>query len=402
MILRFKRLTRLNVLRRISRPLLNELLARFAVQLSAAGLAAPDPGLGDPAWLDAVARLLVAPEALPDALAEALFLIDELASAEGIEQVELALTRAGSTLSWAAGSSREDMLLQLWQTDAALLMRVHQQQRLRRLCAFECFGGAARVPGSVPPLSIPDRPMLPELTRALEPWFARHGRGQNTVRVAMCQSGEALDGADEGIAAAEYWFVIRHGDTFSRTPKVEEQRTEILHFRPERDDLVVYSARYDELRINARTRGERELYARTFGRFLRGDENHFARRSTYTLDPLQRTGAAALDVDGVEGIHRIALREVEVAGNDPLNEITTYQAEDLFRCGAGFAGFLDTIPSATRLKRAAFEVQFSDATKPRAVQIRLPNWIKLGRHSDLDRVDAWLRHRGFRNHQLAA
>lgn len=402
MILRFKRLTRLKVLRRVSRDLLNEFLARFAVELNAGGLAAPDPGLPETAWLDAVSRLLTAPDALPKSLTEALFLIDELASAEGIEQVELALARAGLAIAWAPESSREDMLIQLWLMDAALLGRVHQQQRMRRLCAFECFSAAIRSPVTPRTTVNPDPGMLEELAGALEPWFERHQRGFNTVRVQQGCGGEMPSAPETDAGAAEYWFLIRHGDTFSRAPKVEEQQTEILHFRPERDDLVVYSARHDELRINARTRGERELYARTFGQYLRGDKNYFARRRTYTLDPLQQSGAAALEVGGIQGIQRIALREVEVGGNDPLNETTIYQAEDLFRCESTFAGLLDALPPAHRLKRAAFEVLFSDAAKPRAVQIRLPNWIKLGRHSDLERVDAWLRHQGFRNQELAA
>ena len=67
-------------------------------------------------------------------------------------------------------------------------------------------------------------------------------------------------------------FIIRHGHTFIRTAKVEQQKTEMLHYRPEKDDVVVYSPELDEIRIHAGTKGERELYRKQFGQRLFGDD----------------------------------------------------------------------------------------------------------------------------------
>src|ERR1051326_7579353 len=88
------------------------------------------------------------------------------------------------------------------------------------------------------------------LTQDLDAWFARNQRGAETTRIEVYP----MDG--------EFWFLIRHGDIFTRASKVEQQNTEILHFRPERDDVVVYSPERDEVRVNARTKGERDQIGR--------------------------------------------------------------------------------------------------------------------------------------------
>jgi hypothetical protein len=194
----------------------------------------------------------------------------------------------------------------------------------------------------------------------------------------------------------EFWFLIRHGDTFSRTPKVDAQRTEILHFRPERDDVVVYSPEHDELRINARTRSERDLYVRQLGLCLHGREDYFGRSWTYTLEPLRLEGASALEPDGVAGIEKVVLREVEVAWNTKGREVLTRAADDLFQSGSDDAEADGPIPQDGSLCRAAFDFHFADQPQPRPVQIRVPNLIKLGRHCDLQLVDRWLCQRGFR------
>ena len=106
-----------------------------------------------------------------------------------------------------------------------------------------------------------------------------------------------------------------------RTLAVDRHRTEIIHYRPERDDLVVYSPPHDEIRIHARTRGERELYRQQFGQLLRGQPDYFSDRLTYTLEPLREEGADALRTDGLEGINRIVLRELEGLSYKEIAEI---------------------------------------------------------------------------------
>jgi len=381
----FKRFIRPQFLKRMGRAMLTRFFEEFAGELAAANLALPTAALDDAAFFGGLARLLAAPEQLPDRLNEALFAIDELSTPEGQEQLETALARSGVPLEFEPGSSRADLVLQAWLAAPEVVVRTHNRQRLRRLSTFEYF--SAGVPGSArPPFTPPDAGTLAALSARLDQWFARHQRGHNTTRCELY----SID--------AEYWFLVRHGDTFSRTPKVEAQQTEILHFRPERDDVVVYSPRLDEIRINARTRGERELYVRQFGQCLRGSEDYFSCRSTYSLEPLRVEGPDALDTAGLEGIRKIVLRELEVAWDTPEQERTILEASDLFAANgySGRGGLEEVLAPPGRLARAGFDIHFHDSARPRPVQIRLPNILKLGRHADARRVEEWLEAKGFR------
>jgi hypothetical protein len=380
--MKFKRFTKTQVLKRIGRDLLIRFFAAFAQDLPARRIALPPAELGDDDYFRAVAALLRQPEALPDRLNEVLFAIDEMASDEGQEALERALAEAGLALAFAPESSHEDIALQVWLSAPALLARQHNQQRMRRLEAFEHFGTALASPQRRP-FSSPALPALEALAAGLDVWFAHHNRGESTTRLEVYP------------IAGDFWFLVRHGDTFARRPKVERQKTEVIHYRPEKDDVVVYGPEHDELRINARTKGERQLYRRQFGLCLRGHEEYFSEHRTYTLEPLRTDGPAALDPDGLEGVTRITLREIEVALGNPLNEINTTTADDIFAC-AGEDLLEGAIPAHGRLERAAFDFQFADSESPRPVQIRLPNRLKLGRHCDAPLVHRWLWQRGFR------
>jgi len=377
--IQFKRFTKPQVLRGIGRELLRQFFLVFQDELSA-GLWLPEPGLPDEEYYAGLARALLAPELLPDRLNEAIYAIDEMATPEGQERLELGMAEAGLDLIPAPEGSRAEFAMQVWLAAPELLIRKHNEQRLRRLTRFEHF--RAREPYSRATLFSPLQPgALAALHASLDSWFVRHQRGHETARVDLYSMDE------------ERWFLVRHGDTFTRTPSVRGPRTEILQFRPERDDLVVYSPEHDELRIHARTRGERELYRRQFGVLLRGNADYFSERLTYTLEPLRVDGPEALDPHGVEGIDRITLREVEVISENGNDEYEIIGGRDLF---AADASPRTCVPKAGRLSRACFDVLFAGCRRSRSVQIVPPNVLKLGRHCDGRGINRWMSRSRFR------
>jgi hypothetical protein len=265
-VIKFKRFTRLQTLQRIGRPLLVRFFERFHSELTGQKLSLPDPDAPEAEWFRSVTGLLASPEVLPDRLTEALYAIDEMASPDGHERLEKAAAEAQLPIEFQANSSRADIALQVWLAAPELLARIHNQHRLRRLTAFEYFGTAVP-PAERPPVPTPDQTTLRHLNDVLDPWFTRHQRGRNTSRIEFYRLQTSTDSEP---SLEEFWFLVRHGDPFTRAPKVDEQKTEIIHFRPERDDVVVFSPARDEIRINCRTRGERDLYVRSFGLCLRG------------------------------------------------------------------------------------------------------------------------------------
>jgi hypothetical protein len=262
-----------------------------------------------------------------------------------------------------------------------VLAQKNNELRLARLSAFEYYG-TKKPMGRTAAFSAPSKTALELITADLNDWCKGNNRGEETAFIEPY----VIDG--------EFWFLVRHGDTYARLAKLEQGKLKMLHFRPAKDDVVVYSPERDEIRIHAGSKGERELYQRTFGIRLFGDDKHFSERKAFTLEPLRTEGVAALEWDGAGDVERIVLREVEIAFGGGYNEVIIRKAVDVF--AAAEASQRKAIPDGGRLVRAAFDVYFEGAKKLRKVQVRPPNVLKLGRYCDASVVQRWLSEKGFR------
>lgn len=387
--IRFKRFTKPHFLKHIGRELLRKLFGKFDEELSAQGLKLPAADAPDDSYFTELSQVTLSPDALPDNMIEALFTIEEMANDEGHERLQMAAQQAGLELKLGDDSSFGDVAVQVYLANPDLLAEKHNEQRLIRLATFE-YHGASRTgdheegADKDESFAVPSDRTLELLTADFDAWFAKNNRGEQTAHIEVCP----IDG--------EIWFLIRHGDAFARTAKVERKKTEVLHFRPAKDDVVVYSPRRDELRIHAGTKGEKELYRTAFGTRLFGDDNYFSERKTYTLEPLRTLGLDALDVTGIAGVNKIVLRELEVAYDNGHDEVVIRKADDLFAAAADAPFERLAIPASGRLVRASFDFHFTDSKKPRKVQVKQSNTLKLGRHCDARAVHEWLGQREFR------
>jgi len=115
-----------------------------------------------------------------------------------------------------------------------------------------------------------------------------------------------------------------------------------------------------------------------------------------TLQPLRTDGPDALDAEGINGITKITLREIEVAYDNVFHEVTVRKADDVFDCAAAGGGHYDPIPGNGTLTHAVFEIQFADSAQPRAVAIRPPASLTLESGCNRDMVECWLTKRCFR------
>lgn len=380
--LRFKRFSKPHVLKDIGRHLLGKFFARFKDDLEVKAVSLPDPGLADEEYFGALSGLLLSPEGLPDSLNDALYAIDEMATEDGQQRLEDGVAEEQLPLTFDEKSSREDIALQVWLESPELLAKKHNEQRLIRLSSFEYYSSPTPTDRSAT-FQKPDAETIDALTGALDLWFSQHNRGHKTTKIETHE----IDG--------EFWFMIRHGDTYARTPKVEEQRSEVIHYRPEKDDVVVYAPDLDEIRVHAGTKGEKQLYREKFGFYLFGREDYFSAFKTYTLEPL-RLGKDSLLPEGVEGIREIILREVEMGWDGGFNDGIVRKSDDVFASAAAYERPFNPIHEKAKLRRAVFDVYFGDSEKPRKVQIKPPNILKLGRHCDARLVHRWLSKQKFR------
>lgn len=376
-LMKFKRFTKPLWLRSVGRAALTQVFGRFAGELAQRGKALPPAHLDDDAWLSALGFLLLAPESLPDELNDTLFVIEEMATTEGHDQLLAAAQAAGLTLDLGDEATPGDVAIRVWLQEPELLIRQHARSRVERLSAFQYFG--ARQPRAARAIS---EEFLAGMTADLDAWFRTHNRGHKTTRIDL----HPLDG--------EMLFVLRHGDPYRRTAKVVHGRLEALHFRPAKDDLVVYSPRRDEIRVHAGTKGEKEMYRVTFGKWLHGGLDHFCQRQAYTLEPLQTEGLDALKPGPVAGITRVHLREVELSWVKGFKKIEIHKAKCVLHAAHSY-GRTDLLTEA-HLVRAVFEVRFADIAKGRRVEIRPPNTLKMSRQCNASVVHRWLSERGFR------
>lgn len=369
-----------HILRQTGRLRLERFLSGFAAEFVLAATPLPEPGVSDEEFFCHWASALLHPETLPPRLTETLHALHEMATPEGQERLECGLDEAGVALDPGDAASRFDFALQAWEAARAVFAEQHRRLRLARCCRFDFYAGRS-ASGQFP--ASPGKDQLERMELELDTWFVQHRRGRHATRLEC----HCID--------EELWFLVRHGDTFARTRAVKERLTEVLQYRPERDDVVVYSPAHDELRINARTRGERQLYREHFGRLLFGEREHFSEGRTYTLEPLREQGASALDVQGVPGIRRVTLRELKVVAEDGQGRYAVSGSADLFRAAPG--GIEPVVaPQRGKLARAAFDFEFAGASRPRTVELVPPNVVKLSRHCDARIIGRFFCCRGFR------
>ena len=115
-----------------------------------------------------------------------------------------------------------------------------------------------------------------------------------------------------------------------------------------------------------------------------------------TLEPLRASGRDALATDGIEGIRKVTLLEIEAAWDNEFQAAIVRKADDLFGCVAAEEGSYDPIPKGGRLVQAVFLVQFAASPEPQLVRIRPPATLEAGQNCDFPLLEGWLRKRGFR------
>lgn len=364
------------------RPLLASFLGTFTGELTAKGLTLPGGDLEDEDYYDGVAALMREPEGLPSNLFEALHSIQGMATPEGQARLEGAFAPLPLAANFFCDSTEAEYALQAFLAEPLLYARKFNEANLTRVGKFEFFRSKVPVDRSQT-FAPPDADTIARMVNDLDEWFLKHGRGAQITVIEVVE----ING--------EFWFVIRHGNTYARVPTAGENRNvAVMHFRPTTDDIVVFSPQFDELRTHAGTKGEGDLYREVFGTRLFGDALYFSERQTYSLDPLRLDGAESLEP--IPGISKVVLRQVKWTWNNGHNEVFTHEADDVFAAVKDFDPGRLVIPATAKPVEAVFDFYFTGTTKARRVVVRPPNILKLARHCDAALVHAFLRARDFK------
>jgi hypothetical protein len=315
-------------------------------------------------------------ENMPHRLVDALYLINEMATDEGMDALIDATHQSGRVLNAGPRATPADVAVEVWLKWPELLDQKHAETLITRPRSFEYFLGRRGAPRTLPPDDPNTRSALEAL---LDDWFSanRRGRGSRVFR---------FDRDDR------VWFLVRHGLPVKREGTLNNRKSDSVFYRPEKHDVVLFDAKRDELGINAAGRKEKKLYCELFGEHLFGERDYFPSDKKYTLEPLKRDGPSALVCSDVDGLENVSLVELWFFHGGTYTEIEIRKATDVF---AALAARKRTIPPAARLSRAVFSVQFAGAPRPRKFTIRPTNITEYTRDEDSELLERWMQKRGF-------
>lgn len=372
---RLRRFSCPETLKTIEPPHLVAFLEPFSDFLTSRGVELSD---GDDDELDygLLAGIFVSPDAdTPRDLIDALYYVDEMATPEAMDSLLPEVERAELEIETGGDQTPADIAVQVWNADRNILERKHAEFHLVRPRSFESFQSHKRRKK----LDRPTSKVVRALEKELDAWFSKHNRGTGSKVFVFPK--------DDGV-----WFLVRHGEPYKREGSIEGGESSSVHFRPEKYDVLIYQKETGELRINARSKGEKQLYRQQFGKHLFGSEDYFPGTNKYTLEPLREYGAMSLNCVDVEGIDWIKLKEYQIFYPGNPWEIVSRRSDDVF---AALDARDRTIPDGGRIVRASFQVKFADCKTPRSVVIRPSNIAQFTRDDDSALVEQWLEARGF-------
>lgn len=345
--------------------------------LSARGVTLPPPTSVDGLDYEGLVNVFMSPDTdTPNGLADALYFIHEMATTEGMDELLDEAEKKGLALDGNPDPTPADVAAQIWLQDKELLERKHAEQYLTRPRSFEYYQTDA---SPIPPFKVPTRKTLAALEVDLDNWFERKKRGRGSKVFVYPKE-------------KEIWFLVRHGEPYKRESSIEAGESSSVFYRPEKHDVLVYASSLGELRMNASSKGEKELYRKQFGLHLFGSEDFFPESGKYTLEPLRKDSSASIVCTDVEGMDWVKLTEVHFFWGGTEGEREIRKADDIF---AALEARGRNMPTKARITRASFQVKFTDSKTPRTVTIRPSNIAQYTRDHDSTVIEEWLDKRGF-------
>ena len=375
--LNLRRFTRASALKEIRANHLRQLLTPYEEFFTNRGAPLPPPESSNGLDYEGLARVFMTPDSdTPQGLAEALYFIHEMSTPHGMDDLLYESERRGILLTGDPDPTPADVAVQVWLQNPDLLQRKHAEQHLKRPRSFEYYRTAVF---PVPAFETPTRSSLRKLEQALDAWFVTKRRGDGS-RVFVFPKPDAV------------WFLVRHGLPFERKPVIQDGESSSVFFREEAHDVLAYDPVLGELKMNARSKGEKQLYRKQFGRHLFGDDEFFPGTAKYTLEPLRRDGAQSLVCTDVDGMDWVVLKHIEFFRGGPHKEVKVMKATNVF---AALEARQGRFPERLPINRASLHVKFSDSKTPRTITIRPPHVTQYTRDDDSVIVERWFRKRGF-------
>ena len=372
-----KRLTNPDIIRSIEPIRLLEFLAPYRSYLRDRDLPLPPARQATILDLDRLVEVLLTPsEKTPQDLLNAVFLIDELSTPQGMDALLATARHAGMPFDENQDHSPADVAVQVWLFSPAIVEDQHAWQAWRTPRKMECFQSV--VSSHEHPLEL-TRERIARAETDCGDWFSRRNRSRN-AKLFVRHVGRQIHCS------------LRRGDPFRRELTMTADGVEYLHFRPAKHDTIVFDLDEHELRINTPMKSALAIYCRVFGTLLFDDPEHFHDVPIHTLAPLAELGEDALSPGDDERIENITLTQIRVDRGGPYNAYAILGADDYF---ADLKHRNERFFIEHELIDATFRVKYRGVRTPRMIKLYVGNAAAYTRDENADAAEKWLLLRRF-------
>ena len=327
-----------------------------------------------------LASILMSPgEDTPTDLLDALFFIDEMSLPQYYDALMEKMPSVGVHPSALTDPTTADLAVVIWLKKPDVLESMHAEQFMVHAKKFDSFLCTILV---APAMFETTETVIRALEDDLNDWFETKKRGRGTKVFVFVRDGLV-------------WFLVRHGEPYTRQGTLKNAESSSIFFRPEKFDVLMYDPAIGEFSIHTNTKGEKKAYCKYFGKHLFGSGGLFDVDNCgdkYTLEPLRTVGEDSLICTDVDGMENAWLSELHFSHDSSVSHLEIHKSENVFEV-------LDAqgrcIPENVRLIKASFKILFTNAERSRTVRVRPPNSAIFDRESDRDVVSKWLELRGF-------
>ncbi|TWT51076.1 hypothetical protein Pla22_38520 [Rubripirellula amarantea] len=372
-----KHLTDPEVVRTIDPRHLLELLSPHQTYLSSRGFNLP--AVPSASKLDYEKLIYILETPLIDApqdLLNALGMINDMATEQGMDALLSAAQQASIALRLSGQTSPADVAVQVWLANPAMLEAQHTWHTFKMPRRMECFS----------PATDNDSPLLQLTSNRIEAcrvnigdWMDNHNRS-SAAQLLLRETGETI------VAT------VRRGDPFRRVETIDNHGIRAVHLRPAAKDTMTLCRRENIFQINSQLKSAREVYRRCFGDLMYGSPDHFIELPRYNFDAFVEHGFEMISPGDLDAIEYIALTEVRFRNGGSQNPYTIYGADDLIvdMEERGYEIALDdSIDSISLL------FKFRDVRLQRAIKLYAGNAACYTRDEHAVLIEEWMKLKGF-------
>lgn len=382
---KYQRFTNLRVLKSVQHDRLLKFLSPHYEYIASRGLTLPHAGKLTDFQFELLGEILKAPDGqTPAELMRAVHMVNELARESMMEALLDQIDELADAFHHDERIMPADVAVEAILRHREHVEVIHRLQALNARRTYSYFQSASDV---VPSLQEPLELSRVSFENAVGSYFESKRCGRGTI-AAMHLCEDSLD------------LTVSHGRPWQLQDVLVDGVRDILSFQPLQDDLLHFNRVTGELKINATTTIQKEMYRASFGRFFFGDENMFPPGDIWTTEPLRVNSEAALSVVNIPELLSATLTSVTlfVAGAKP--ELVTTRRADLIEILDERIGYYESLDIDVRIAEARIELRFIDGRRTRSVTIKPPNIAVYTRDGDADVIELFLHERGFTNGKI--